>query len=407
MTEQRIPENIVICLDTSRSMRRTDFPPTRLISCIKAVKTLISERFNIDSLSTFAIIKFSETAEKVVDFTTSTYIDTINKALDSLRCKGYSALGDGLGLAIKTVIAELRKIGAKPPRILVISDGKIMKSVVDPLKMARLAQGLNIRIDTFLVGQIGEENVLKKLSDITGGRYFYNNDPESLMRSAREIADDNFKKYGTNKEVVSENPAFLRKIAADLLRVQDLTKDQELQAQQKLQAAHIRGKGDFKKCSICFSDINPYTKGSFFLTGRYCPNCATPFHIHCLAGWADSQKDNVIKRSGTARCPHCFYLLKIPTEVSQIQKLRVLSRGGKEEPATKPEILPAKYIEDVAYLGDEALFKACPVCHLIFEKGQDVVQCGNPECKTLYHEDCFKKLQEGHCKNCDFKLHLY
>ena len=72
-----------------------------------------------------------------------------------------------------------------------------MKSVVDPLKMARLAQGLNIRIDTFLVGQIGEDNVLKKLSDITGGRYFYNNDPESLIRSAREIADDNFKKYGT------------------------------------------------------------------------------------------------------------------------------------------------------------------------------------------------------------------
>ena len=77
MTEQRIPENIVICLDTSRSMRRTDFPPTRLISCIRAVKTLITERFNIDSLSTFAIVKFSETAEKVVDFTTSTYIDTI------------------------------------------------------------------------------------------------------------------------------------------------------------------------------------------------------------------------------------------------------------------------------------------------------------------------------------------
>ena len=401
MTEQRIPENIVVCLDTSRSMYKKDFPPNRLTCCTNAIKTLISKRFDLDSLSTFAIIKFSDKAEKIIDFTTSTYINNLNKALDSLKCGGYSALGDGLALGIKTVIAELRKIGAKPPRILLISDGKIMNTAVDPLKMARLAQGLNIKIDSFLVGEIGQVNMLKRLSDITKGRYFYNSDSESLIRSAQEIADDNYKRYGSNKEVISENPAFLRKIAADLLRVQDLTKDQKQRAKQ------IKGEVDFKKCSICFSDKNPYTKGSFYVTGRYCPNCTTPFHIHCLAGWADSQKDRIVKRSGTARCPHCFYLLRIPTEVTQIQKLRILSRGNKEEPVKRPEILPAKYIEDVALLGEDALFSACPVCHLIFEKGQRAVQCGNLECNALYHEECFKKLKDGHCRNCDVKLHLY
>jgi len=401
MTEQRVPENIVVCLDTSRSMYKKDFPPNRLTCCTNAIKILISKRFDLDSLSTFAIIKFSDKAEKVIDFTTSTYINNLNKALDSLTYGGYSALGDGLALAIKTVIAELRKIGAKPPRILLISDGKIMNTAVDPLKMARLAQGLNIKIDSFLVGEIGQVNMLKRLSDITKGRYFYNSDSESLIRSAQEIADDNYKRYGSNKEVISENPAFLRKIAADLLRVQDLTKDQKQRAKQ------IKGEVDFKKCSICFSDKNPYTKGSFYVTGRYCPNCTTPFHIHCLAGWADSQKDRIVKRSGTARCPHCFYLLRIPTEVTQIQKLRILSRGNKEEPVKRPEILPAKYIEDVALLGEDALFSACPVCHLIFEKGQRAVQCGNLECNALYHEECFKKLKDGHCRNCDVKLHLY
>ncbi|MBY8991889.1 MAG: VWA domain-containing protein [Candidatus Lokiarchaeota archaeon] len=401
MTEQRIPENIVICLDTSRSMYRKDFSPYRLRSCTDAMKTLIAKRFELDSLSTFALIKFSNRAETLLGFTSSTYINNLNNALDSLTCGGYSALGDGLALAIKTVIAELRKIGAKPPRILLISDGKIMKTAVDPLKMARLAQGLNIKIDTFLVGQIGQVNTLKKLSDVTKGRYFYNSDPESLIRSANEIADDNYKRYGSNQEVISENPAFLRKIAADLLRVQDLTSGQEQRAKQ------IRGEVDYKKCSICFSDKNPYTKGSFYVTGRYCPNCTTPFHIHCLAGWADSQKDHKIKRSGTARCPHCFYLLRIPTEVTQIQKLRVLSRGTKEEPTQRPEILPAKFIEDVALLGEDAMFNACPVCHLIFEKGQRAVQCGNLECNTLYHEECFKKLKEGQCRTCDVKLHLY
>jgi len=401
MSENRIPEDLVICIDTSRSMFRKDFTPNRFTCCISAAKTLANERFNLDNLSAFAVIGYSDKAKKIIDFTTSSFGNNLNDALDSLTCGGYSAMGDALALSIKTLIAELRKIGAKTPRIVLISDGNYMKTAVDPLKMARVAQGLSIRIDTFGITNTRQDNLLKRISDITGGRYFYNNDLESLTRSAKEIAEDNYKTYGASKETLIENPAFLRQIAANLLRVQDLTRDQEQRAKQ------IRGEVDFKKCSICFSDQNPYTKGSFYVTGRYCPNCTTPFHIHCLAAWADSQKDHQVRRSGTARCPHCFYLLKIPIEVTQIQKLRVLTKGLKEEPPQKPEIIPAKYIQDVAVLGDEALFNACPVCHLIFEKGQSAVQCGNLQCNTLYHEDCFKKLKEGHCKNCDIRLHLY
>jgi len=401
MSENRIPEDLVICIDTSRSMYRKDFSPNRLACCISATKTLIKERFSLDNLSAFALIQYSDKAEMVVDFSNSTFESKITEALGSLTCGGYSAMGDALALSIKTLIGELRKAGAKTPRIVLISDGNYMKTAVDPIKMARLAQGLNIRIDCFGVGNTRRENLLKKISDITGGRYFYNNDLESLIRSAKEIADDNYKTYGSGKETLIENPAFLRKIAADLLRVQDLTKDQEQRAKQ------IRGDVDFKKCSICFSDKNPYTKGSFYVTGRYCPNCTTPFHIHCLAAWADSQKEHQIRRSGTARCPHCFYLLKIPIEVTQIQKLQILTRGSKDETAKKPEIMPAKYIQDVGLMGEEALFNACPVCHMIFEEGQSAVQCGNLQCNALYHEDCFKKLKKGHCKSCDVKLHLY
>ena len=60
----------------------------------------------------------------------------------------------------------------------------------------------------------------------------------------------------------------------------------------------------------------------------------------------------------------------------------------------------AKIIEDISVLGEEALYNSCPVCHYIFERGQRVVQCGNYDCKTLYHSDCFKKLQNNQCKNC-------
>ena len=69
MTEQRIPENIVVCLDTSRSMYKKDLPPNRLTCCITAIKALISKRFELDSLTAFAIIQFSDKAEKIIDFT--------------------------------------------------------------------------------------------------------------------------------------------------------------------------------------------------------------------------------------------------------------------------------------------------------------------------------------------------
>jgi uncharacterized protein YegL len=400
MSELRVPENIVICIDTSRSMFRTDYTPNRLSCCIKAIKRLITERFRLDTSSAFAIIKFSDVAEKIIDFTNSSFINSLFSALDSVKLGGKSALGEGLALSIKTLIAELRKIAAKNPKVLLISDGNYTKNTaIDPTKMARLAEGLNIKIDTFRIGDGSQVSILKKISDISGGRYYFNNDVGTLLQSAHEFAESNIKNYGV-KEIDIENPVFLRKIAANLLRVQDLTKDQEQRIKQ------LRGEADFKKCSICFSDKNPYTKGSFYITGRYCPNCQTPFHIHCLSAWADSQQNSKLKKSGTARCPHCFYLLKIPSEVSQIQKLRILSKGTKEVNFQKPQTFSAK-VMNINELREEDLYLSCPICQYIFEKGQKVVKCGNPECGQLYHEDCFGRLIDSQCKKCGVKLNLH
>jgi uncharacterized protein YegL len=399
MTELRVPENIVICIDTSRSMYRKDYHPNRLASCIKAIRKVIEERLNLDPSSAFAIVAFSDRAETTIEFTTSAFKNELFTALDSLTIGGISSLGEGLALSIKTLIGELRKVGAKIPKILLLSDGNYSKNTpIDPIKMARLAEGLNIKIDTFRIGDVRQVNILKKLSDITKGKYYFNNDSETLLKSAHEFAEANIKVYG-KREFAIENPLFLRKIAADLLRVQDLTKDQELRLKQ------LRGEADFKKCSICFSEKNPYTKGSFYVTGRYCPNCQTPFHIHCLSAWADSQQDSKLKKSGTARCPHCFYLLKIPAEVSQIQKLMILSKGKRNTGIKKPETFSAKLMK-TSELREDDLYVSCPICNLIFEKAQKIIRCGNPQCGQLYHEDCFQSLINSQCKTCGVKLEL-
>lgn len=132
-----------------------------------------------------------------------------------------------------------------------------------------------------------------------------------------------------------------------------------------------------------------------------------PYHIHCLSGWADAQLSENLLASGTCRCPHCFYLLKIPTDVIQAERLKFLSDSQKTIGMSINDSFPAKYYEDASILGEEALFNSCPFCNLIFDKGQKIIQCGNPECKALYHEDCFKKLKDNQCKNCDVRLELF
>jgi uncharacterized protein YegL len=378
-------------------MLRTDYKPNRISCSIDALKKLINERLKLDNSSAFSIIKFSDNAEKRIDF--SNFEEELCHSLDNLSIGGKSALGDGLALSIKTVIDELRKIMAKSPRILIISDGNYTKTAIDPLKMAHLAQGLNVKIDAFRIGEVSQLNILKRLSDLTGGVYYYSNDANSLFDSAQKFADSNVKSYGTKSISPIENPQFLRKIAANVLRVQDLTKDQENKIKQ------IRGEADYQKCTICFSGTDPYSKGSFFLTGRYCPNCQTPFHIHCLAAWASSQTDKILNESGTCRCPHCFYLLKIPSEVSTLRKLKILSgtSSQKELGSQKPETLPAELV-NISNVGEEALYTSCPICNLIFEENQSAVKC--PICDVFYHIDCFKGLIENQCKNCGTKLQL-
>jgi hypothetical protein len=97
--------------------------------------------------------------------------------------------------------------------------------------------------------------------------------------------------------------------------------------------------------------------------------------------------------------------LKIPSEVSTLRKLKILSgtSSQKELGSQKPETLPAELV-NISNVGEEALYTSCPICNLIFEENQSAVKC--PICDVFYHIDCFKGLNESQCKNCGTKLQL-
>ncbi|MCP4760854.1 MAG: VWA domain-containing protein [archaeon] len=392
MPETQI-ENICFVLDASRSMYRRDYNPNRFEACKKAIIELIRNRREDDTNSGFALIIVGKETKSIINFSEYSDVNKFEEGLNSIEIGGASRISDGLGLAIKLHISDIRKAGAKVPKILLISDGKLTKSGTTPTKMAAIAQGLEIKIDTIRLGEVEHFNIMKRVSELTEGRYHYCNDADSLISSAVEIAESNKgKKYQKSKNFTN----ILEKIA-DPLRT-----EAEMNIDSREIVARIRGTAEYKKCGICFQENDPTTNVTFNISGRYCPNCGQGFHIHCFAKWAEHDKDS---NGRVSRCPHCFYLIKIPGEVQQVARIREnIQREKKsasyDEKTSKFEV-SLHFAKD---LGDAAIYTACPVCNTIFDEDEEVIRCGNPECNGIYHTDCYKSINNKSCKICGKKL---
>ncbi|GAB4326367.1 MAG: hypothetical protein Kow0069_32800 [Promethearchaeota archaeon] len=390
MAPDKQVEDVVILLDTSRSMARTDYKPNRLEACKSAIIAFIKTRLN-HITSNFSLVTFGSRVQHVVEF--ANYAEPFEEALRSVKFGGASALGDAMAKGIQILIGELRKVGAKVPRILILSDGKFTQTSIDPVKMAKLCKGLNIHVDTIRLGDVEHFNVLKRLSGMTDGQYFYAQNAQDMVSTAITLAEQS-QTHSFDRE---EAPApLLARIAGKLLKVSELSSEQRTSIQDYFGA-------NSSKCVICFKSEDPTTKTAFAVSGRHCPNCHAPMHTTCAAMWAaqdEKATDQVF------RCPHCFYLLKIPRAVQQARRLHEqMKANARSAPQQEAKSF---YVQRVpaSTLGDAALYNACPVCHLIFEEDEEVIPCTNQECSAIYHPACFSKLQGGHCKRCGSKLTL-
>ena len=102
-------------------------------------------------------------------------------------------------------------------------------------------------------------------------------------------------KYSEDQIAGKENliNKFLEKIATDLIPL-----SQE-QLNEKL------------KCQICFKD-NPESL-------RSCPNCKKTMHLPCVGNWSSQMKLN---NPYVFRCPFCFFLLRVPHEFIDRDKVK-------------------------------------------------------------------------------------
>lgn len=218
--EKRYKEgiDIVIALDISSSMLAMDFKPNRLEASKELAKEFINSRIG-DRIGLIAYSGEAYTAcPPTLDYTIlKNQIDQLN----NINLQDGTAIGTGLG----TAVTRLRNDSLPSKVIILLTDGSNNAGNIDPVTAAELAKAKNIRVYSIGVGTNGEaptpvsitpfgihyekmpveidEEPLKKIADITGGKYFRATDNEGLKSIYKEI--DQLEKVKMSSNVYNTN----------------------------------------------------------------------------------------------------------------------------------------------------------------------------------------------------------
>ncbi|NOX88599.1 MAG: VWA domain-containing protein [Calditrichaeota bacterium] len=206
--------DIVLTMDVSTSMLAEDFRPKNRIEAAKMVATeFIKGRKNDRiGLVVFAGESFTQ-CPLTLDY------GVLYQILDNMKVADQDWDGTAIGMGLATAINRLKDSKAKSKVIILLTDGRNNRGQVDPITAARMAKAYNIRVYTIGTGTKGtamypiddplwgkryvpmrvdiDEDLLRQVAKITGGRYFRATSTEKL----REIYDEIGKMEKTKIEV--------------------------------------------------------------------------------------------------------------------------------------------------------------------------------------------------------------
>lgn len=198
--------DIVLSIDVSSSMLARDFKPDRLAAAKEVASDFVSGRTS----DNIGLVAFAGEAFTLVPMTTD--IATLVNSINSLEIDMNFTLEDGtaVGDGIATAINRLNKGKAKSKSIILLTDGSNNTGVVYPETAAQIARKEGIKIYTIGIGTMGtapfpvfdfsghivsyenmkveiDENSLKEISKITGGKYFRATNKDVLKKVFAEI----------------------------------------------------------------------------------------------------------------------------------------------------------------------------------------------------------------------------
>lgn len=194
--------DIVLSMDISGSMLARDFTPNRLTSAKHLAAEFVANRRG----DRIAIVAFAGEAFTQAPLTSDQA--TIETMLSRLR-SGIVEDGTAIGNGLATAINRLRESSAKSKVIILLTDGVNNRGQISPLMAAEIARDMGIKVYTIGVGTRGrapypavdmfgnqttvmadveiDEDLLREIASMTGGKYYRAVNDEALREIYAEI----------------------------------------------------------------------------------------------------------------------------------------------------------------------------------------------------------------------------
>jgi Ca-activated chloride channel family protein len=200
--------DIVIALDMSGSMEAMDFrlrgnDVSRFDMAKEVLKQFISKRPS----DRIGLVAFGGRPYLVSPLTLDH--DFLLQNIDRLELGTVKEQNTAIGSAIMSALARLKDINAKSKIVILMTDGQNNAGKIMPLTAAEAAKTLGVKIYTVGIGKRGDsyvlrrdffgrivkvpqavdidEDTLRKIADLTGGRYYRADDTERFRSIYNEI----------------------------------------------------------------------------------------------------------------------------------------------------------------------------------------------------------------------------
>ena len=196
--------DIVLCMDVSGSMGSRDILPSRM----EVAKDVAIDFVMGRPVDRIGLVIFSGESFSQVPITTDR--NTLIAQIQSLQSRRYLKDGTVIGEGLATAVDRLSKSNAASKVIILITDGKEDapdSRLIDPLTALEIAKAHGVKVYSIGMGVMPstvdektgnqggrtpavdfiDEQLLRKIADETGGRYFRAKDREGLQNIYRQI----------------------------------------------------------------------------------------------------------------------------------------------------------------------------------------------------------------------------
>ncbi|MDE2293254.1 MAG: VWA domain-containing protein, partial [Elusimicrobia bacterium] len=195
--------DIMLVLDTSESMRALDFDPLDRITAAKQAAEDFIKRRSSDRIG---LVVFA--GEPLLACPPTLDYDALLSFLHDVKPGMTDSPGTAIGDGLAAALSHLKDSTAKSKVVVLLTDGASNTGLVDPLTAARAAASLGVKVYTIGTGKRGQamvpvdtpfgrqlvpipddldEDVLTKMAEATGGRYFRATNVKELSQIYKEI----------------------------------------------------------------------------------------------------------------------------------------------------------------------------------------------------------------------------